>query len=394
MKISHPVFKSLVALALGAFGACMSEFTMMGVLPDIAQGLDAGIPQAGHFISAYAIGVCVGGPLTVVAARSRPLKNLLLWLMALFILGNALTALAQNYPMMLAARFVAGLPHGAYFGVAAIVADKLVDRAYSVMAISIVVSGATLANLAGVPCATFIARLHSWRMSYAVVACVGVAAVLSILIWVPRLPGLKNSSLRDQFRFLKSPAPWLVGIAIMLGNGGLFCWYSYISPIMTDVAGFDASRMTLIMAAAGCGMLVGNMISGRLSLRFRAETIAAGTQCLMCVVLALIFLFARLPFAAVALMFVGTACMFALSAPEQMLLLRNAEGGEMLGSALAQIGFNAGNALGAFCGGLAISGGYGYAATALPGVALAFGGFLLLLVYAARYGKKGRDHTA
>ena len=141
MKISYPVFKSLVALSLGTLGVCMSEFSIMGILPEVAHSLSVSIPDAGHFISAYALGVCVGAPLTVLVARSRPLRSILLALMLVFIAGNTLTALAPNASMMLAARFIAGMPHGAYFGVASIVADKLAGRAFSVLAVSIVVSG-------------------------------------------------------------------------------------------------------------------------------------------------------------------------------------------------------------------------------------------------------------
>ena len=163
MKISYPVFKSLVALSLGTLGVCMSEFSIMGILPEVAHSLSVSIPDAGHFISAYALGVCVGAPLTVLMARSRPLRSILLALMLVFIAGNTLTALAPNASMMLAARFIAGMPHGAYFGVASIVADKLAGRAFSVLAVSIVVSGATIANLVGVPGATLVTQILSWR---------------------------------------------------------------------------------------------------------------------------------------------------------------------------------------------------------------------------------------
>ena len=240
MKISYPVFKSLLALSLGTLGVCMSEFSIMGILPAIAQSLSVSIPDAGEFISAYALGVCVGAPLTVLVARSRPLRGILLGLMIVFILGNALTALAPNAAMMIVARFVAGLPHGAYFGVASIVADKLVDRAFSVLAVSIVIAGATIANLAGVPCSTLLTQLASWRLAYGIIAGVGLFVIVGVLVWVPRLPGLKDTGFRSQFRFLKLPGPWIIFAAIMLGNGGMFCWYSYISPFMSEVAGIPS----------------------------------------------------------------------------------------------------------------------------------------------------------
>ena len=334
MKISHPVFKSLAALSLGTLGVCMSEFSIMGILPDVARTLGVSIPDAGHFISAYALGVCAGAPLMVLTVRTRPLRSILLALMCLYIAGNALTAAAQNYHMMLAARFLAGLPHGAYFGVAAIVADRLVDRAYSVLAVSIVIAGATIANLAGVPCSTLIAHAGSWRMAYGLVAGTGLLVIAGILAWVPRLPGMKDTGLRGQFRFLRSPAPWLILAAIVMGNGGMFCWYSYVSPFMTGITLIPPAHMTAVMALAGLGMVAGNALSGRLSVRFSPAAIAGTMQGVMAFALILIFLAGNSPAAALGLMFVCTACLFGISAPQQMLLLGSAEGGEMLGASL------------------------------------------------------------
>ena len=384
MKISYPAFKSLLALSLGTLGVCMSEFSIMGILPAIAQSLSVSIPDAGNFISAYALGVCVGAPLTVLVARSRPLRGILLGLMLVFILGNALTALAPNAAMMLAARFIAGLPHGAYFGVASIVADKLVDRAFSVLAVSIVIAGATIANLAGVPCSTLLTQLVSWRLAYGIIAGVGLFVIVGVLVWVPRLPGLKDTGFRSQFRFLKFPAPWLIFTAIMLGNGGMFCWYSYISPFMNDVAGIASSRMTLVMILAGLGMVIGNTLSGRLSIRFTPAGIAGTMQGIMGLALLLVFFFGMHAPVALTLMFICTACLFGVSAPQQMLLLQNAKGGEMLGAALAQVGFNIGIAIGAYCGGMSIDSGNGYASTALIGALFALLGFLLLWGYARK----------
>ncbi len=387
MKISYPVFKSLLALSLGTFGVCMSEFSMMAVLPEVAGSLAVSIPEAGHFISAYALGVCAGAPLTVMTARSRPLRGILLVLMLLFIAGNALTAMATHPSLMLAARFIAGLPHGAYFGVAAIIADKLVEKAFSVLAVSIVIAGATIANLGGVPCSTLLTHLVSWRMAYALVACTGVVVIICVLIWVPKLPGLKHTGFLEQFRFLGSVQPWLIFLAIVLGNGGMFCWYSYVSPFLTGVSGLEPGKMTLVMAFAGAGMVLGNSLSGRLSVRFRPAVIAAGMQGVMAVSLLALFLLGTGLAAALCLLFLCTACLFGISAPQQMLLLQNARGGEMLGAAMAQVGFNTGNALGAFLGGLSIDAGFGYAGTACLGAAGAAVGFLLLFFYSRHEGR-------
>ena len=330
--------------------------------------------------------MCVGAPLTVLVARSRPLRSILLALMLVFIAGNTLTALAPNASMMLAARFIAGMPHGAYFGVASIVADKLAGRAFSVLAVSIVVSGATIANLVGVPGATLVTQILSWRVAYGIVAGVGLLVIIGVRAWVPQLPGLKDTGFRGQFRFLKFPAPWLIFLAIVLGNGGMFCWYSYISPFMGKVAGIDSVHMTLVMALAGLGMVLGNALSGRLSIRFPPTGIAEGMLAVMGTALLLVFFSGQHAAAALALMFICTACLFGVSAPQQMLLLQNAKDGEMLGAALAQVGFNIGNAIGAYCGGLSIAAGHGYGSTALIGALFAAAGFLLLLGYARKYG--------
>lgn len=384
MKISYPVFKSLLALSLGTLGVCMSEFSIMAILPDVARSLSVTIPEAGHFISAYALGVCTGAPLTVLIARSRPLRSILLGLMILFILGNSMTALASSSSMMISARFIAGLPHGAYFGVAAIIADKLVEKAYSVLAVSVVIAGATIANLGGVPCSTLLTHLLSWRLAYGLVSCVGIAVIICVLIWVPRLPGLKTAGFFEQFHFLRHPQPWIIFLAIVLGNGGMFCWYSYVSPFLTEVSGLPSEKMTLVMTFSGAGMVLGNTLSGKLSIRFSSSAIAAGMQGLMAAGLLALFFAGEYLIPSLAFLFVCTACLFGVSAPQQMLLLQNARGGEMLGAALAQVGFNIGNAMGAFLGGLSIDAGNGYASTALIGAASACIGGLLLAFYGYR----------
>ena len=267
------------------------------------------------------------------------------------------------------------------------IADKLVEKAFSVLAVSIVIAGATIANLGGVPCSTLLTHLVSWRMAYALVACTGVVVIICVLIWVPKLPGLKHTGFLEQFRFLGSVQPWLIFLAIVLGNGGMFCWYSYVSPFLTGVSGLEPGKMTLVMAFAGAGMVLGNSLSGRLSVRFRPAVIAAGMQGVMAVSLLALFLLGTGLAAALCLLFLCTACLFGISAPQQMLLLQNARGGEMLGAAMAQVGFNTGNALGAFLGGLSIDAGFGYAGTACLGAAGAAVGFLLLFFYSRHEGR-------
>lgn len=370
--------KSLIALAFGTLGLGISEFTMMGLLPYVADDFSIGIPTAGHLISAYAIGVFCGAPLLLVMRRAR-LKDILLGLAAVMFIGNMCAAAAPSYGILLAARFVSGLPHGAYFGVASIVASRLADEGKGTQAVSIMIAGMTVANLFGVPLGTSLGHAMSWRVTFMFVAVWSLITLYYILRWVPQVEGLSDTGFKGQFRFLRRPAPWLILGATMLGNGGVFCWYSYVSPQMTAVSGFSEGSMTGMMMLAGFGMVVGNLASGRLSDRYTPGRVAQWTQGLLCFILLAIFLFAPVKWIAPLLMAVCTAGLFAVSSPEQVLMIRLSPGGELLGGASVQMAFNLGNALGAYIGGLASVRGYEW--SALPGAALAFAGFIMLVVF-------------
>ena len=377
--------KSLIALAFGTLGLGIAEFVMMGILPDVAKDLGISIPVAGHFISAYALGVCVGAPVLILA-RKHPLKHILLALVTLMMVGNTCAALAPNYWVLLLARFISGLPHGAYFGVASIVAEKLADKGKGSEAVSIMIAGMTIANLFGVPLGTSLSNSISWRVTFLLVGCWGVIILYYIWRWVPHVEGLKDTGFKGQFRFLKTPAPWLILGATALGNGGVFCWYSYINPLLTEVSGFTAESITALMVLAGFGMVVGNLVSGRLSDRYTPGKVGATVQAMICIVLLLIFFLSPYPWLSALLMCLCTAGLFAVSSPEQVLIIRVAKGGEMLGAACVQVAFNLGNAIGAYVGGLAISGGYRY--PALAGVPFALVGFILFLTFYKKYQAK------
>ncbi|GKG76074.1 MFS transporter AraJ [Parabacteroides sp. AM58-2XD] len=377
--------KSLIALAFGTLGLGLSEFVMMGILPDVARDLAISIPEAGHLISAYALGVCAGAPLLVLLARTRPLKQILLVLVTIFIVGNLFVSLSPNYWTMMAMRFISGLPHGAFFGVGSIVAERLAAEGKKSEAVAIMISGMTVANLLAVPLGTYISHAISWRATFFSAACWGVVVFWFIWRWVPYVAALPDNGFKGQFRFLRNRAPWLLIFATMFGNGGFFCLYSYITPMLTQVSGFPAADMTIIMVLAGLGMCIGNLLGGRLSDMYTPGRVAAVTQGVMCLTLVFIFVCAVNPWLSVILMCIGTACLFAVSAPQQLLLIQNAKGGEMLGAASVQIAFNMGNALGAYCGGLPIEAGYSYQYAALPGAASAFAGFLLLSWFSRKY---------
>lgn len=377
--------KSLIALAFGTLGLGIAEFVMMGILPDVAKDLGVSIPVAGHFISAYALGVCVGAP-TLILARKHPLKHILLALVTLIMVGNICAAMAPNYWVLLLARFISGLPHGAYFGVASIVAEKLADKGKGSEAVSIMIAGMTIANLFGVPLGTSLSNAISWRVTFLLVGCWGVIILYYIWRWVPHVEGLKDTGFKGQFRFLKTPVPWLILGATALGNGRVFCWYSYINPLLTNVSGFSAESITGLMVLAGFGMVVGNLVSGRLSDQYTPGKVGTTVQAMICVVLLLIFFLSPYPWLSALLMCLCTAGLFAVSSPEQVLIIRVAKGGEMLGAACVQVAFNLGNAIGAYVGGLAISGGYRY--PALAGVPFAMVGFILFLTFYKKYQAK------
>lgn len=384
------LLKSLLSLSLGTFALGMAEFSMMGILPDVAVSLNISIAQAGHFIAAYAIGVCCGAWLLVLSYRLPP-KTILLSLSALIAIGNILAALSPGYITLMVARFISGLPHGAYFGIGSIVATKLAPPGRSAQAVALMIAGMTVANLIGVPVGTWLSLHLSWRLVFTLVALVAIILVFTLRRFIPQMDRLPDTGILGQFRFLKSAAPWLILAATMFGNGGIFCWFSYISPLLTQVSGFSGNQVSLLMVLAGAGMVAGNWCGGRLADRYTPGQVAAGLQGLAAAALLLIFLFASNSWLSAILMCVCTFCLFAVSAPQQLLLLRHSPGGALLGAASVQMAFNLGNAIGSYNGGLAISHHWGYQYPALLGVPLTLIGCACLLWFHRRYENQGQD---
>lgn len=375
----------LLPLALGTFGLGLTEYVMMGILPDTAQAMKVSIPQAGNFISLYALGVVAGAILLVVIAHTKPLKTILLWLMSIFTIANLATAFVGNYHLFCAIRFIAGLPHGAFFGVGAISAGRLCEHGRENQAVATMVAGMTVANLLGIPFGTFISHNLSWRLTFLLIGLFGFVIVYSIIKLIPYLKPLPDNGFRGQFKFLKSLGPWLLIIAVVMGNGGIFCWYSYINPLLVKVSGIMPKYVSIVMVLAGAGMCIGNFLGGKLSDKFSPALVAGMTQLTACIALLLIFFFASNPIASIILMCVCTGCLFAVSAPQQVLLIENARGGEMLGASFSQISFNLGNAIGAFVGALPVKYGLGYQYTAIPGAFFAFIGFVMLFYFYRKY---------
>lgn len=376
--------KSLIALALGTLALGITEYVMMAILPEVAMSLNVTIPEAGHLISAYAIGVCAGAPMLVFGHRYPP-KKILLALTGIMIVGAIISILSNNYWILMAARFISGLPHGAYFGVASIVAVKLADKGHEAGAVSVMIAGMTIANLLGVPLATSLCSHLSWRFPFIMALGCAILVFYYIWKWVPNIEASPASNFRSQFHFLRFPAPWLILVATMLGNGGVFCWYSYVAPVLTEESGFASSALSALMIVAGLGMVMGNMISGKMADRFQPARFATFVQLTIALALLGIFLWAGLSWISVALMMVCTGCLFAVSSPEQFLILKHAPGGEMLGGACVQMAFNLGNAIGAFVGGLPIAAGFSPRYAALTGIPLAFVGFICLWTLYVRY---------
>lgn len=379
--------KSLLALALGTFALGIAEFTMMGILSDVAHDLDITIPTAGHLISAYALGVAVGAP-GLVFVRKMPLRSVMLLLAGMIALGNALVALSPTFATMLGARFLAGLPHGAFFGAGSIVSTKLSPNA-GASAVAVMVGGMTVANMVGVPLATFISSTFTWRIAFGVVALTGLLTLLAIRAFVPKMAALPDTGIKGQFRFLKHGAPWLIYAGVFFGQASVYCWFSYLEPAMTRLAGIPMADMTWVMVLAGLGMVLGNFFAGRMADRHHPSLVSAWIAATVIPVMAGLYLLAHDMIPSLALMTVATACLFGIGGPAQFMIVRFAKGGEMLGGAGIQIAFNVSNAVAALIGGTAIRAGMGYNAPALLGIPLAAVGATAFFLLYRRYRTQG-----
>ena len=372
---------SLLPLALGGLTIGITEFVMMGLLPDIAQDLKISIPTAGHLISAYAIGVVVGAPLLVIAGRNYPPKKMLLAMAAMLTVFNALSIIAPGYKLLLVSRFLSGLPHGAFFGVGAVVASRLAVKGKEAQSVAVMFSGLTVANVVGVPLGTYIGHNFSWRYTFVIIAIIGLITFISLIAYLPKIETGKTTNIKTQLTFFSKPQAWLVMFITAIGCGGLFCWISYIAPLLTDISGFDAENVPYILMLAGVGMVAGNLVGARLADKFSpAHTVFAVLIGMGAILTGVYFLSAN-QYLSLTLVFLTGFTAFALVAPVQMMMIQTAKGAEMIASAAIQASFNIGNALGAFLGGLPLVYGYSYAAPNLVGVAMAILGALVTVIF-------------
>ncbi|WP_421958329.1 MFS transporter [Prescottella subtropica] len=371
--------RAMIALAMGGFGIGTTEFVAMGLLPQIAGGLSVSEPTAGHVITAYALGVVVGAPLIAALTARTPRKVLLIALMIAFTVGNAAAIIAPNYGGLLIARFAAGLPHGAYFGVASLVAAHLAARGQRAKAVATVMAGLAIANVVGVPAAAWIGQNLGWRSAFALVAVIGVATVLAISAWVPPLRDLRTSDPRTELGALRRGQVWLTLIVGMVGFGGMFAVYTYVASTMTEVAGLPMALVPLALMVYGLGMVAGNTLGGVLADRALTRGLFVVLAALV-VCLAVFAVAARNPYTAMIVLFLIAVAGSALVPGLQTRLMDVAADAQTLAAALNHSALNTANAFGAWIGGVVIAAGLGYTAPALVGAGLAAAGLVVLAV--------------
>ncbi|MFI6032796.1 MFS transporter [Streptomyces sp. NPDC051315] len=362
---------ALLALAVGAFGLGTTEFVMMGLLPDVADDLHVSIPTAGHLVSAYALGVVIGAPLLAAVTARLSRRTVLISLMGLFVAGNALSAFAPGHEWLLAARFLSGLPHGAFFGVGAVVATGMVAPERKARSVSLMFLGLTVANVAGVPMATLMGQHLGWRATFLGVSAIGLAAIASLALLIPHdHTHAPAGGLRGELAALRSLPVWLALGTTVAGFGALFSAYSYITPMLTDAAGYAGSRVTLLLALFGVGATIGNLLGGRLADHAMRPTLFGGLASVV-VVLALFPLLMDAEWsAAVAVTLLGVAA-FVTGSPLQLMVMEKASAAPSLASSANQAAFNLANAGGAWIGGLALGAGFGVTSPAVAGAGLA-----------------------
>ena len=366
---------TLAALALGGFAIGTTEFVAMGLLPQIARGVAVSLPAGGHVVSAYALGVVVGAPLLAGLGARLPRRTLLVGLMAAFAAGNLLSALAPTYGFLLAARFVTGLPHGAYFGVAALVAADLAGPERRARAVSRVLLGLSVANVVGVPAATWLGQALGWRAAFAAAAILALLTVASIAAVVPWTAPDRGATLRRELGALRRPQVLLAVATGGVGGGGMFAVYSYITPILTGRTGLPLGAVPVALGVWGLGMVAGSLVGGRL-MDWRPVASMLGAFALMAALFALFSVTSLHPVAAIATVFaLGLGLL--LPTGLQMRLMDVSADAQSLGAALNHSAFNAANALGAWLGGAVLAAGLGLTAPMFVAVGLTLAGMAI-----------------
>ncbi|MFG3713924.1 MFS transporter [Micromonospora sp. NPDC047730] len=379
---NRPLPGGLLALAVGAFGIGLTEFVIMGLLPQVAADFAVTESVAGWLISGYALSVAIGGVALTAAVTRLPRKPVLLGLMALFIIGNLLSALADGYGVMMAGRIVAALCHGAFFGIGAVVAAGLVAPARRAGAIALMFAGLTTANVLGVPFGTFLGQHLGWRSTFWAITGIGVVALAGLALLVPARPtgdaDRPADGLRGELRAFTHPQVWLSLAVTVLGFGGMFGAFTYIAYTLTEVSGFATGTVPWLLVLFGVGLFVGNLLGGRAADVSLSRTLVVVLAALT-VVLAFFALTAgSRPLTVASLLLMG-GFGFATVPPLQMRIMRYAHQAPTLASGANIAAFNVGNALGAWVGGTTIAAGLGYTAPIWAGAAVTLAGLGVLL---------------
>ncbi|MCE7003190.1 MFS transporter [Kibdelosporangium philippinense] len=369
---------ALLALAIGAFGIGTTEFVIVGLLPQVAADLGVSIPSAGLLISGYALSVVIGAPLMTAAGSRLPRKTMLVLLMAVFLAGNALCAVAENYALLMVGRAVAALCHGAFFGIGSVVAANLVAPNKRASAIAMMFTGLTVANVLGVPLGTALGQHFGWRSTFWAVTALGVVGIIGIITLVPRQP-VPEGGIRGELAVFRRPQVWLALLMTTLGFAGVFASFTYIAPMMTQVAGFSEGAVSWLLILFGAGLCIGNVVGGRAADRKLMPSLYVILTLLAVVLLILVFTAqAQLP-AAITILLFGAAG-FATVPALQMRVMDKAEGAPALASAANIAAFNLGNAIGAWLGGLTIDAGFGFTSANWVGALLALSGLSVAVV--------------
>ncbi|WP_428334116.1 MFS transporter [Novosphingobium sp.] len=387
----HGTALAELALALGGFALGTGEFASMGLLPDVARDVHVSIPVAGHMISAYALGVVIGAPVLAAVFARAGRRAMLVGLMGFFACANGLCAVATSYGLIVAARFLAGLPHGAYFGIASLVAASLVPADKRAQAVARMMLGLSCANIVGVPFATWVGQAAGWRAAFVVVAAIGLATAVLCRLMLRPMPAPDNASPLTELGALRRGQVWLtLGIAA-IGFGGVFAVYSYITPMLTQVSGMTEAHVPLVLSVIGAGMVAGSLFGGWLADRGVMRAIAI-TLVLNIVTLGLVMITAHsVVLVTINMAFVGFAAL-SMGPPLQTRLMDIAADAQALAASLNHSAFNTANALGAWLGGVAIASGLGWTSTGPIGALLAAGGLAIWFVawHTGRHGRAAR----
>lgn len=363
---------------MGGFAIGVTEFAAMSVLPDFAKGLGVDEPTAGHVISAYAAGVVVGAPVLAVLGARLPRWILLIGFMAMFAIGNGLSALAPTYGTLLAARFVSGIPHGAYFGVAALLIASIVPLEFRSRAVSTTLLGLTFATVFGVPAVNMVSQNFGWRWTFAIVSAVAVLTMALIAMFAPRDKGDPQAVPMRELGALKRSQVWLTLGVGAIGFGGMFSVYAYLASTAQAVTGVGASMLPWIFAVFGVGMMAGNLIGGWAADRFGMKA-AAGLLLWSAMALSF-YAFAAQNLWSLLIVIVMIGMGGGLGSVLQTRLMDVAGDAQTLAAALNHSAFNFANALGPYLGGMAIAAGWGWTSTGYVGAGLALGGFAIWVV--------------